>query len=308
VQAAPKNFTGSHWIPAEHVVLEEKWSGDITKMKVGEPLTRTLTLFSKGTTVSQLPELYQEKNNPQLKTYPDQPVLKEQKKEDYILALREEKIAYIPSEAGTHQLPEIEIQWFNTQTQKMEVARIPATTITAIAPQQSLSKQPTTANAVANSIQAEPTAQTVTNHFWMWLSLFLAIGWLITLFFLVKKGQHKEDKDDVLPTKKEKRKVAIKEAIREVKLACKNNDQVAAKNALLAWGRIKFSSHNLSETASYCDTYLKDEIGVLNQALYSHQSVNWSGKPLLQAFAENHASKKLTGKVDNKLEPLYKIK
>lgn len=76
-------FTGQHWLPAEQLVLKEEWSGDPLHMKAGEPLTRTLTLLAEGATVGQLPEI----NNSdaglrlsEVKFYPDQPVLQEQKK------------------------------------------------------------------------------------------------------------------------------------------------------------------------------------------------------------------------------------
>lgn len=303
VQAPPTDFTGKHWIPAEHVFLEEKWSGDTSKMKVGEPLTRTLTLFSKGTTVAQLPELYVEEDNPQVKTYPDQPLLREQKKEEHILALREEKIAYIPSEAGTFDIPTIEIQWFNTQTQAMEVARLPAKTITAIASPQSSNQLPPVQTNVAQVEQS--VIQTAGNPFWMWLSLFLGFGWLVTLFFLFRK---KSVKEEVVVIKKDNRKSKLKETFNAIKLACRSNDKVAAKNALVDWGRIRFNSNNLSDIASYCDAGLKNEIAALNESLYANQSsADWNGKALLQAFAENNKREKVVTKVDNKLEPLYKI-
>jgi hypothetical protein len=75
VQAAPNDFKGKHWIPAKQVYIEEKWSGDTENLKVGEPLTRTLTLLAVGTTVAQLPGLHSEIKIDQLKTYPDQPIL-----------------------------------------------------------------------------------------------------------------------------------------------------------------------------------------------------------------------------------------
>lgn len=77
VLPAPDSFKANHWIPAEQVHIEEKWSGDITNMKLGEPLTRTLTLLAQGTTVAQLPELLGISKTRHLKTYPDQPILKE---------------------------------------------------------------------------------------------------------------------------------------------------------------------------------------------------------------------------------------
>jgi len=65
---------------AEQLVLKQEWSGDNQQMKVGEPLTRTLTLLAKGTTVSQLPELNAAKIDDQLKAYPDQPYCRNRKK------------------------------------------------------------------------------------------------------------------------------------------------------------------------------------------------------------------------------------
>jgi len=91
VKPAPATFTGKHWLSAEQLVLKEEWSGDNQQMKVGEPLTRTLTLLAKGTTVGQLPEINIGKIDDRLKTYPDQPVLQEQKKPEGLIAFREEK-------------------------------------------------------------------------------------------------------------------------------------------------------------------------------------------------------------------------
>jgi len=101
VKPAPATFTGKHWLSAEQLVLKEEWSGDNQQMKVGEPLTRTLTLLAKGTTVGQLPEINIGKIDDRLKTYPDQPVLQEQKKPEGLIAFREEKIAIIPQKRAS---------------------------------------------------------------------------------------------------------------------------------------------------------------------------------------------------------------
>ena len=173
-------------------------------MKVGEPLTRTLTLLAKGTTVGQLPELNAAKIDDQLKTYPDQPVLQEQKKADGLIAFREEKIAIIPSKAGSYKLPAIEIPWFNTQSQKMEIAKIPETTITAVERLQELSPSPQTPAVPAveqpQKIEAiTPITQTQQQNIWLWVSVFLASGWLVTLiYFLTRRPAKKpvvENKD-----------------------------------------------------------------------------------------------------------------
>ncbi|MCK5478999.1 MAG: protein BatD, partial [Methylococcales bacterium] len=303
IQAAPDDFSGKRWIPAEQVYIEEKWSGDTSTMKPGEPLTRTLTIFAKGTTVAQLPQLHSTAEIAQLKTYPDQPTLKEQKRADGLLALREEKIAYIPSKSGDYSLPAIEIPWFNVQTQKMEMARIPEKTVTAIASVQSQTNDDFAEPTIqTNTVNSEPVILQVENKFWMWLAIFLALGWLITTFFFIRKLKPKSVKKPV-----NTKEIKLKETIKALKQACAENDQLAAKEALLNWGRIKFNSNSLSATASHCEARLRDEITLLNQTLYADKTETWQGKKLFQFFTENNAREKVAKKIDDSLEPLYKM-
>ena len=310
VKAASPDFKGSHWIPAEQVHIEEKWSGDIANMKAGEPLTRTLSLLAQGSTVAQLPELHNDSILAHLKTYPDQPTLKEQKNSDGLVALREEKIAYMPSKAGVYHLPAIEIPWFNTRTQTMEMAKIPSKTLTASAAIQEASDQP---QPLQSPIQLEaesgtpPTigTQTVVNPFWMWLSLFLGTGWLITLFFLLRKMKPMQNTAPAIKTISTKKET--QNAVKHLKQACHKNDKTATKNALLTWGKIKFSTHNLADLASHCRPPLKDDIIQLNQFLYANHTQNWQGEKLWQSFTENNTNKKIAATDSEILEPLYKI-
>ncbi len=302
VKPAPKGFSGKHWIPSEQLYLEEKWSGDIHQIKTGEPLTRTLTILAKGTMSAQLPDLHTESADYKLKTYSDQPSLKEQKNADGLISLREQKIAYIPSEPGNYTLPAIEIPWFNTKTQKMEVATIPETIVTAISSAQPSSNNQTLSPTQLETTKPEPVVHKVENNFWKWFSLFLACGWLSTSLFFNKNSP----KDEIVPINPKQLK--LKEIIKTIKQACKDNNQVEAKNALLDWGRLKFNETNLSTIASHCEFRLSEQIIKINNNLYSTKPLAyWEGKKLFQALAENNALERLNKKVDNTLEPLYKI-
>jgi hypothetical protein len=303
VKPAPASFTGTHWLSAEQLDIKQEWSGDFEQMKVGEPLTRTLSLQAKGATVSSLPELNAIKTDEHLKTYPDQPVLKEQKSTDGLLALREEKIALIPSKMGSYTLPAIKIPWFNTKTNKTEIATIPETTITVLAG----AATPAVASNVTkpqadNStliIQA-PTEQAVSH--WLWVSLFLALGWLITLFYFLT------NRPAVRPVvENTEAELNLKASINQLKKACADNNAIAAKNALLAWGALKFSATSLGAIADYCDARLRDEILQLNQVLYGKEAGQWTGKKLFQAFAENKARAKITNPANEGLEPLFRL-
>jgi len=304
VKPVPTAFTGKHWLSAEQLVLKQEWSGDIQQMKVGEPLTRTLSLIAKGTTVGQLPELNTTETNDRLKAYPDQPVLQEQKKVDGLLAFREEKIALIPSKSGSYTLPAIEIPWFNTKSQKMELAKIPETTLStvAVASQSEVINPIVTPEVPKNTETSLVIESPKKTNIWLWVSLLLAVGWLITVIVFLTKRKVTEPVIEINDSD-----IKLKDCIKNLKYACRANDAAATKNALLEWGRQKFNVANLGAIAEYSDARLRDEILDLNQTLYGKGVGQWQGKKLFQAFTENKAREKIAVTEDNSLEPLYRL-
>lgn len=319
VRPAPTDIQIPHWLPAEDLQIKQEWSGDFSQMKTGEPITRTLVVVAKGATVGLLPELNTPSTDPALKTYPDQPTIKEMPKPEGIYAMREEKIALIPSSAGKYTLPAIEVPWFNTQTQKKEVAKIPSTTLTVIAAPQAngtppvapitttpaavTPTTPTTTTAPAQTLPSPPQA-----NFWIWVSAFLGLGLIGTLlYFLTKQKNNTEVTATIItpPT-------PINHT-RLLKEACQNNNPQQAKQALLQWGLSEFNVNNLGELAALCDARLRDEILQLNELLYSPHShaeavQHWQGKRLLQMFSEQQAAQKINTKTpEDKLEPLYRL-
>jgi len=326
VKPVPATFTGKHWLSAEQLVLKEEWSGDNQQMKVGEPLTRTLTLLANGTTVGQLPELNTGKIDDRLKTYPDQPVLREQKKPEGLIAFREEKVAIIPSKAGFYKLPAIEIPWFNSQSKKMEVAKIPETSITVVEAVGATTLPEPVAVPEAppavppQKIETTSATQPQQQNIWLWVSIFLALGWLMTLaYFLVKRPAKKP------VAEKSQRETRLEDSVKNLKKACAENNAAAAKDALLAWGQQKYIAgdggvyhagqsgtgtknvSSLGAIAELSDARLRDEILHLNQVLYGKEPEQWQGKKLFQAFIENKAREKIAVTDDDKLEPLYRL-
>lgn len=317
VKPAPPEFKGKDWLAAEKLELTQEWSGDTQQMKTGEPLTRTLTLRGEGTTVGQLPELNAVKTYAAIKAYPDKPVLNEQKNPVGVTATRQERIAFIPATAGKHILPAIEIPWFNIKTHKMEVASIPETEINVVSVSESQAgakppAKPLTAPTapVTNPESSFPTqvkTSTDEHNIWLWTSLFLALGWLATVVFFMLKQPKKhatEDNDNALLH----HETNLKECVKKLKQACADNDAQTAKNALLAWGKLKFGTNTLGLIAESCDARLRDEILNLNLILYSKNNAEWSGKKLMQAFTENKAREKISGNDNSsELEPLHRL-
>jgi len=313
VQAVPTEMKATRWLPAEQVYLQEKWPKKRVEIKVGEPLTRTITLSAKGVTASALPEINTYKMPANLKAYPDQPVIKEQGKADGVIASREEKVALIPSKAGTYILPAIEIPWWNTKTQQQEVARLAERHIVAIAavvtnvpvmpPLKSINRPEL--QLLVEEKTKSPVRGQMEDKRWFWLALFFAMAWLMTLIYFlmqraVKGKNNTPQKQPAVHT--------LKPVEKQLQQACMENNTALAKEALLQWGKLLFQKNSLASIAVQCDDVLQQEILVLNTVLYGGKDKAWDGTSLWVAFKQKRVHRHSTlNNIEEPLEPLFKI-
>ena len=291
VQAVPEALKQAAWLSAESLQLTEQWSDSQLQVKVGEPLTRTVTLVAKGSTVGQLPELSTQIAVEGIKTYPDQPQLQEAKNNDGLTAMRQEKIAFIANKAGEYQLPAIDVAWFNSKTQQLETAHLPAVTIKALAVTEAVETQ------VAPTVQV-PQITSVENqdqvHLWQTIAGLLALGWLINGVWWFKHSP--KSQAVMVPAK-----TLVNAAEANLKQACQSNNPQAAKQALLAYFSVD-SLAAIGATGSFAD-----EINGLNRYLYSGQTSEWHGDGLWQAFKQRPVSSQQAQAVEVSLEPLFKL-
>ncbi|GAB2690312.1 BatD family protein [Aliiglaciecola aliphaticivorans] len=193
VQSIPSDFDG-HWLPSEFVQLNEEWQPDLSQAKVGEPITRTLTLSVLGVSEQQLPEIAGQ-YPPNFKVYPDQATTASVTRDDNVIAQRVENIAIIPNRAGNFVLPPVKVAWFNTLTKQTEYAELPARSIevASSAPSNQGNSLPEAQNPLIEtqsppSIDSpasgplEPQIVTVTEKsIWSISSWVLLVIWLLTL-------------------------------------------------------------------------------------------------------------------------------
>jgi hypothetical protein len=184
----PGNYS-QHWLPSDFVQLDDEWQGNTREFFAGEPITRTITLTAIGVVEEQLPKItsiYPDS----VKTYPDQAETTTVEKDNTLIAQRKESIAIIPSQAGQLVIPEVRIPWFNTITQKTEMAVLAEKTLQILP----ATTQPTSVIPISPSIQTttgvKPENSMVTGvknqsinmpQYWIWLTASLLILWFITL-------------------------------------------------------------------------------------------------------------------------------
>jgi hypothetical protein len=282
VSAMPSDWDSSEWLPARKVELIEDWPS-ATTFKVGEPVTRTLTLRSEGLASSQLPS-FPNMLPDYLKAYPDQPKLSDDKTFEGISGSHQEKVAIMPMRPGTYILPQIDIPWWNTETGQKEMATIPPRTFKVVA-----AAATSTVNQVEPEVKQPPVAQIadkpVSDHSgWKWFALIASAGWLLTLgwFWMSRKRDKAENSGG-----NDMRALNLKQAKKSVELACQQGDAKACELALLGFARLQWpdsSVNSLSVLACQCETDLANEITGLEACLYASGNTDWRSDNLLQAF------------------------
>jgi hypothetical protein len=305
-QPIPAAFSDRFWLPAQQVFLIESWPDNSQEFRVGEPVTRTLTLRANGLGSSQLPEIGASVPDG-IKQYPDQPALKNRVDDAGLVAIRQEKVALIPSRSGTFILPEVEIPWWNTRTNELEHARLPARPIDispAIgAPDRPAPQVDTPDVITTDETEAAPIARPETPNRWTWLSFGLALGWLATsLLWLWNRRRGAQAPVRPAPPSE-------KSLVKKIQNACAANDANVAKDTLLSWADRRWpgsQARSLGDLAARIDGDLQVQIHGLSQTLYSESASAWDGAPLWEAFRDRQARKiSKAGKPDPELEPLY---
>jgi hypothetical protein len=314
VDAVPLGMQGTLWLPSRQVKLDETWPKDPPRFKVGEPVTRTLTLRADGLTAAQLPKISRGTAEG-FKQYPDQPVLNDQKQGTGIVGSRQEKIAMIPTKPGSYTLPAIAIPWWNTEAGREEVARIPARTINVLPAVDAAGAphgQPDAAQTTPNTIPVQfegatklPAQQTSYNV-WLWVSLFLALGWLATAVAWRLSGRKSVNR------KAGRAPVGTSNATRterRLKEACLNNDPHETKAALLEWGARRWPEDppvSLSDLAGRGSDALRSQVDALNQVLYGPRHQVWSGQALWKAIEDDKSGRRKQDTTRAEaLSPLY---
>lgn len=313
VRPIPAAFTGRRWLPAEALKLDEKWSKEPPRTPVGEPVTRTVTVRASAATVGVLPELALDLGPGELKAYGDQPVLKEEAGVAGVSSLRQEKLALIADRPGTYTVPGLELIWWNTQTDRQEVARIEPRQLTVAAADGTAPPAAPPVQAPAVSVPAPVDVPVPMpsggGGYWPWLALGLAVGWFATgLAWLMsrRRAQRREDEP-----RRGAPSLDVATAFRELTKACRGDDPVAARDALLIWGRARWPKQppaGLKELAARVDGRLAEKIRELERLVYGPDSgLRWYGEELWRALQQQSAAPDNGAKRGAALEPLNRI-
>ena len=285
VKSVPAAFPGEVWLPARDLTLDENWSIDPEALAVGDSTTRTLTLVGRGLQGSQLPPLSSVQgalNIPELRFYPDQEAIDQSELENGLQGRRVQSEALVARSGGAWALPEIRIPWWNTDTDRLEFAVIPARRV-AVEAAQPLN-QSTSSTAAAGAIDTpSPSAP-------QWLWALSASGWLIAallaclLWFNRQPGQplaHSSRSSSASPE-------TIRQSLVAVRRAIELQDAASLRGAILEWGALHSGSTvaSLQKLASISSPPLAEKLLTLDEALYGKGDLAEAARGLIETLRE----------------------
>ena len=311
IRPRPGKAASGSWLPSSNLQLVENWGGIEPSFQAGEPVTRTLMLFADGLTAAQLPAL--DLQLPEgLKQYPDQPVLRDRESNTGITGIRQEKIAIVPSRAGDYTLPAISLEWWNTETGKLQRATLPERRIHVSAAASNRPYPPPLTRKPVAEQSDEETSPTETileaNPYLLAVALFLALGWLLTAFAWWRRRRPRSIKPEV-KIKSGAEQKAVKRAAEVLRKKCMSGDQEAAANALLEWARL----HNPESpprslgilAGQYAGSDIGQEIRRLEKNLYAAEKTPWDGKPLWLTISRLATTERESGAATEAIAPLH---
>jgi hypothetical protein len=109
--------------------LEQDIQGD-TDLGVGDAITRVVTARIDGTTPVLIPPLVMAIENPALRAYPKEPRVTSTEERGVLSGSRSETVTYLVQSDGTAELPEIKIEWYDTETQTVQTASVDGVSLT----------------------------------------------------------------------------------------------------------------------------------------------------------------------------------
>jgi len=317
----PDTFTGSAWLPAEDLTVTDSWAKNPPNLKVGEPVTRTLTLQVKGLAGSQIPDINFPKPE-HIKSYPDKATTETRTDGNTVYGIQTTEISYIPNTSGKVTIPKITIDWWDVKNKKQRSFVLPEWNLN-VAPDPNYNADKEIGNDAEAPIEtdkdstkekdekqdtlAEPSTESSVWKFIIALPLLLLL--LAYFIFRSKTKSAKQQKSPlkISPKKQTKNIGALRSALLQ---ACKNNDKQLAATTLIEYAQADWGDDSINSLGKLASQLAEGSeiIKALEQSLYSKKSQEWNGKALAQLI-EKGLKKKQThsDKPKDELTPLYPI-
>lgn len=294
------------WLPAKRFSITESFSQAPENLKVGDSLTRSITLNAVGLSHEQLPTIKAVELQG-IKIYQEVETQETKASAQNVTSTKVIQQTLVFTQAGKYELPEIAIDWFDTQNQKNQTATLKGLSLDIAANPALANSAPKTAstNTAPKKSAMDKDALTLkpkqehTNKpwyntkAWPWqlatvLLAMLSIALMITLSKRKKPMTEQEKPDN-----------SFKQAVQAFEDACKAKDVQATQKTLKQLARLqnpKLKIYSLADVQrAFNSESLQQFIIDLDKASVNKgHGVNWPlAQECVQLFKQQNTKDKV---------------
>lgn len=121
----------SAWFTATKVSVDQKWTMSNDELKVGDAITRTITINAQDSLSVLLPDLLSNDSTASYQAYPQPNRLDDKQTRGDYQSSRIEESVYVIQQGGEFTLPEHKFQWWNSKSKALETVVIEGKTFKA---------------------------------------------------------------------------------------------------------------------------------------------------------------------------------
>lgn len=309
VKTVPTSFTGENWIPAKALGVKEAWTETTPVFRVGEPVNRQLAISAIGLSDAVLPQLGEMKVE-NAKVYADPPATENRISQDGITALQVTTVGVVPTQEGELVLPEIRIPWWNTQTDREEIAIIPSATYQVL-PALGVTANVPTVTVPLSELNQPSFISEAGNPYWQWAAIAFGFLWLLSTWQWLMLRRQVRALESANTTRFETAVFSDPDESREfgeLKKACTRNRATDTHRQLFLWGKARFPEIHSVLDLSKKDDALAEEITRLEAHLYGEgDKDSWRGDSILKMVTElrnQKAKKQKDSALQSELNPV----
>jgi len=323
VKPRPQDYSGDTWLPAAQLTLHDSWADAPPEFRVGEPVTRTLTLQARGLEGAQLPALtFPDMSG--MRLYPEPPVHENRSDGKWVYGSSRQSLAYVPSSSGKQTVPGIQVEWWDTDAQQQRTAVLPAWEINVLPGTAPAAQPPPAPVSPPVAATAAPASTTTTvipqadgwremlQRYWLWIAgillLAVAVPFLLRMIARTRpqpaaSGAAGTGSATATPDRRQRGA-----ALTALQQACSGNDPQAAARALLQLAATEWPAdppRSLGALAGRLSV-AAGALRTLERALYASGEASWQGGELWELFRNGlPAEHRKDVATDPGLAPLY---
>lgn len=324
IEPHPTEFNGKQWLPAESLTLHDSWTDNPPVFRVGEPVSRTITLEAKGLVASQIKPL-ELPTISSFRRYAEPADTQTRTDGQNVYATSRRTFTYIPAFEGNQEIPALELPWWNVLTQKQETAKLAPWKINVGKSLDNTSSRLPPSKPAPTQLPANKASKPISeigenlqpsvfqqfkavldDHIY-WIAGAI-ISFLVILVLLAnrKNIQQQPVKTDSAETATTET-VNVKHLLQSFHQACTRNDASEVARTLLELAQhtwIDNPPRSIGALATLVDNG-KQELMKLDQYLYSGSQEEWDGKAVCEAFKNGFQLKANPKHSEPALRPLY---